>query len=208
MTRETGLEDIHTHITDTMASFDSLQERLAALQETTGQLRELIDRLANIQFQPGSVPLTTSDEDNVATELSTEISQILREEEEDLELLQEEIIDLRSGRPGSDAEHRKTRLKEGAQRLQSELNHCRTDFRKAQLSARRSLEAAQKLERDLLLASYAASASAASTSRPRATTTRSTCARSASWSATRARSSRSRCSASWRCWTRRRRTGR
>lgn len=35
---------------------------------------------------------------------------------------------------------------------------CRTAFRKAQLSARRSLEAAQKLERSLLLASYTASA--------------------------------------------------
>ncbi|KAK3300432.1 uncharacterized protein B0H64DRAFT_369688 [Chaetomium fimeti] len=145
-----------------MASFESLHERLAALQETTGQLRELIDRLANIQFQPGSVPLSTSDEDNVATELSTEIGQILREEEEDLELLHEEIIDLRSGRPGSDAEHRKIRLKESAHRLQTELKDCRTSFRKAQLSARRSLEAAQKLERDLLLASYAASASASS----------------------------------------------
>ncbi|KAK4039253.1 hypothetical protein C8A01DRAFT_16726 [Parachaetomium inaequale] len=145
-----------------MASFESLQERLAALQETTGQLRELIDRLAHIQFQPGSVPLSTSDEDNVATELSTEISQILREEDEDLELLQEEIIDLRPGRPGSDAEHRKTRLKDGAHRLEADLKACRTSFRKAQLSARRSLEAAQKLERDLLLASYAASASPSS----------------------------------------------
>jgi protein transport protein SEC20 len=147
-----------------MATFESLQERLAALQETTSQLRELIDRLANIKFQPGSVPLSSSDEDNVATELATEISQTLREEEEDLELLQEEIIDLRSGRPGSEAEHRKTRLKEGAHRLHTELKNCRTAFRRAQLSARRSLEAAQKLERDLLLASYAASATSAASS--------------------------------------------
>ncbi|KAG7292998.1 hypothetical protein NEMBOFW57_003043 [Staphylotrichum longicolle] len=159
-----------------MASFESLQERLAALQETTGQLRELIDRLANIQFQPGSVPLSASDEDNVAAELGTEISQILREEEEDLELLQEEIIDLRGGRPGSDAEHRKSRLKDHAHRLQTDLKECRTTFRKAQLSARRSLEAAQKLERDLLLASYAATASSPSsstilTSDPSGTTT-------------------------------------
>ncbi|AEO53548.1 hypothetical protein MYCTH_2295038 [Thermothelomyces thermophilus ATCC 42464] len=147
-----------------MSSFELLQERLAALQETTAQLRELIDRLANVQFQPGSVPLSTSDEDNVATELSTEITQILREEEEDLELLQEEIIDLRSGRPGSEAEHRKARLKDGAQRLQAELRDCRSSFRKAQLSARRSLEAAQKLERDLLLASYITASASASSS--------------------------------------------
>lgn len=147
-----------------MSSFESLQERLAALQETTTQLRELIDRLANISFQPGSVPLSSSDEDNVATELSAEIHQVLREEEEDLELLQEEIIDLRSGRPGSEAEHRKTRLREGTQRLQAELKECRTSFRKAQISARRSLEAAQKLERKLLLASYTASATASPSS--------------------------------------------
>ncbi|KAL2023189.1 hypothetical protein VTK56DRAFT_3312 [Thermocarpiscus australiensis] len=154
-----------------MASFDTLHERLTALQETTGQLRELIGRLANIEFRPGSVPLSTSDEDNVAAELGAEISQILREEEEDLELLNEEIIDLRSGRPGSEAEHRKTRLKQGAQRLEAELRDCRTAFRKAQLSARRSLEAAQKLERELLLSSYAASISASTTLSDASTTT-------------------------------------
>ncbi|KAK3906797.1 hypothetical protein C8A05DRAFT_29343 [Staphylotrichum tortipilum] len=119
-----------------MASFESLQERLAALHETTSQLRDLIDRLAHIQFQPGSVPLSATDEDNVAAELSAEISQVLRDEEEDLELLQEEIIDLRAGRPGSDAEHRKTRLRDGAARLQADLAACRASFRKAQLVVR------------------------------------------------------------------------
>jgi protein transport protein SEC20 len=106
-------------------SFEALQERLAALQDTTSQVKELIDRLANLKFQPGSVPLTSGDndgqEDNVATELSTEINQILREEEEDLELLQEEITDLRSGRPGSDGEHNKARLRDAASRLSQEL---------------------------------------------------------------------------------------
>jgi protein transport protein SEC20 len=102
-------------------SFEALQERLTALQETTSQVKELIDRLAHIKFQPGSVPLSASDDDNVATELSVEINQILREEEEDLELLQEEIVDLRSGRPGSEAAHNKTRLKDGAARLEEEL---------------------------------------------------------------------------------------
>ncbi len=122
-----------------MASFETLQERLIALQETTGQLKELIDRLANLKFQPGSVPLPTTlnltssigslgsigsndtDSPNAATELSSEISQILREEEEELELLNEEILDLRSGRPGSDAEHKKTRLRDGVKRLETEL---------------------------------------------------------------------------------------
>lgn len=102
-------------------SFDGLQERLAALQETTAQLKELIDRLADLKFQPGSVPLGTEDEDNVVTELSSEISQILREADEDLELLQEEVTDLRSGRPGSEQEHIKNRLKDGVKRLEGDL---------------------------------------------------------------------------------------
>lgn len=87
-----------------MSSLDTLQERLLALQETTTQLKDLIDRLANLKFQPGSVPLDTNEngngDENVATELSAEISQILREEEEELELLHEEIIDLRGGESG------------------------------------------------------------------------------------------------------------
>ena len=102
-------------------SFDALHERLSALQDTTAQLKELIDRLAHLQFEPGSVPLGADDEDNVAAELSTEINQVLREEEEDLELLQEEVIDLRSGRPGSEAEHNKIRLTDGVSRLDREL---------------------------------------------------------------------------------------
>ncbi|KAM7209077.1 Sec20 domain containing protein [Naviculisporaceae sp. PSN 640] len=148
-----------------MASFDKIQDRLTALQETTNQVKELIQQLATIKFQPGSVPLPKSisstnltddndpdsDENNVATELTAEISQILREEEEELELLQEEVIDIPSANPGSDAHHRKNRLKETVQRLESEIRSCHSSFRKAQLSARNNLLAAQRLERQLLL---------------------------------------------------------
>lgn len=102
-------------------SFEGLQERLTALQETTTQLKELIDRLQNLKFQPGSVPLGADEDSTVGAELSSEISQILREEVEELELLGEEIEDLRAGRPGSDAEHTKTRLNDGLNRLRQEL---------------------------------------------------------------------------------------
>ncbi|KAL1884242.1 hypothetical protein VTK73DRAFT_3226 [Phialemonium thermophilum] len=146
-------------------SFETLQERLSVLQETTSQLKELIDRLANLKFEPGSVPLGTSsvggddgESDGVAGELSVEINQTLREEEDDLEALREEITDLRVGRTGSGTEHDKARLKDGVSKLERELKSCRVAFRKAQLSARRSLEKAQRLERELLLASFAASA--------------------------------------------------
>lgn len=102
-------------------SFEGLQERLTALQETTGQLKELIDRLQNLKFQPGSVPLGADEDSDVSAELSSEISQILREEEEELELLGEEVEDLRDGRLGSEAEHTKSRLKDGLDRLRQEL---------------------------------------------------------------------------------------
>jgi protein transport protein SEC20 len=96
-------------------SFEGLQERLAALQETTTQLQELIERLANLKFEPGSVPLDADEDSSVSGELSTEISQLLRDGLEDQELLLEEIKYLR---PDG---HDKARLEEGAQRLAKEL---------------------------------------------------------------------------------------
>lgn len=108
-------------------SFDALQERLVTLQETTTQVRGLIDQLSKLDFQSGSVPLPRGDDDddgddeNVATELSSEINQILREEEEDLELLTEEITDLRGGKEGSEAERQKSRLREGVTRLEGDV---------------------------------------------------------------------------------------
>jgi protein transport protein SEC20 len=107
--------------------FADLFDRLNALQEATTQLKELIDRLVSSNFQhPGSVPLgaasgSDGDDENVASELSSEINQILREQEEELELLQEEIIDIHPGRSGSPLHHEKARLKNGAERLDNEL---------------------------------------------------------------------------------------
>lgn len=103
--------------------FADLQDRLAVLQDATDQLKELIDRLANFDFQPGSVPLGAGDDDNVGAELGAEINQVLREQEEELELLQEEIIDIRPGKNAGSGElqHDKDRLKDGASRLGQEL---------------------------------------------------------------------------------------
>ncbi|KAF6835155.1 protein transport membrane glycoprotein [Colletotrichum musicola] len=143
-------------------SFEGLQERLTALQETTTQLKELIDRLQNLKFQPGSVPLGADDDSTVSAELGSEISQILREEEEELELLEEEVEDVRTGRPGSEAEHTRTRLKDGLGRLRQELKSSRVSFRKAQLTAKHNLSQAQRLERELLLQSYSQPVSGAS----------------------------------------------
>jgi protein transport protein SEC20 len=102
-------------------SFEALQERLTALQDTHAQLRELIGRLSTLRFEPGSVPLGVDAEGSVAGELSAEIGQVLREEEEELDLLREEAEDLKSGRPGSDTEHHKARIRDGVDRLATEL---------------------------------------------------------------------------------------
>ncbi|UNI14846.1 Protein transport protein sec20 [Purpureocillium takamizusanense] len=129
-------------------SLERLQERLTALQETTSQLRDLIDRLAGLKFQPGSVPLGTDEEDSPSGELSAEIGQILRGGLEEQELLREEA---RFARPDG---HDKTRLTEGVERLGGELASCRAAFRRARLAAKKSLEEAQRRERRLLIESF------------------------------------------------------
>jgi protein transport protein SEC20 len=101
-------------------SLQVLQERLTALQNTTKQIEELIHRLANIKFQPGSVPLDDEDGD-VSAELSSEIHQTLKEQAEDLELLDQEAQDLPSGRPGSDREKDKAELISRVTRAGQEL---------------------------------------------------------------------------------------
>jgi protein transport protein SEC20 len=101
-------------------SLQALQERLTALQTTTKQVEELIHRLANIKFQPGSIPLDDEDGD-VSAELSSEIHQTLKEQAEDLELLDQEVQDLPSGRPGSDRERDKAELSSRVTRAGQEL---------------------------------------------------------------------------------------
>jgi protein transport protein SEC20 len=101
-------------------SFESLSERLTVLQESNAQLKDLIDRLATINFQPGSIPLD-NDDGNVATELTAEIHQTLKDQEEDFDLLQEEVYDIDSGKPGSELQNRKNKLDQGVKRGIKEL---------------------------------------------------------------------------------------
>jgi protein transport protein SEC20 len=96
-------------------SFEGLQERLTALQETTSQLRELINQLANIEFQPGSVPLATEEESSPSGELSAEIGQLLRGGLEEQELLQEEA---KYVNPNG---HETKKLRDGVARLGEDL---------------------------------------------------------------------------------------
>jgi protein transport protein SEC20 len=102
-------------------SFQIVSERLAALQDSNAQLRDLITRLATIKFQPGSVPLGDED-DNVKAELAAEIQQTIKDQEEDLKILQEDVIDLPSAREGSELDQQKSVLDVGVKRTFKELN--------------------------------------------------------------------------------------
>lgn len=96
-------------------SLKSLQERLSALQETASQLRQLIDRLAGLKFQPGFVPLDAEDDNTVSGELCAEVSELLRGGIEEQELLQEEVNYVRP-----DGQE-KTALQEGVEKMSKEL---------------------------------------------------------------------------------------
>jgi protein transport protein SEC20 len=102
-------------------SFQSVSDQLAILQESNAQLKDLIDRLANLKFQPGSVPLD-DEEGNVITELTVEIQQTLRDQEEDFENLQEDVYDLPDDGLGSESGEQKMDLDATVKRAIKELN--------------------------------------------------------------------------------------
>jgi hypothetical protein len=70
----------------------TLTTRLTALSESNKAVQQLIQRLAKLDFQPGSQPLN-ADEGDVRLELSAEIHESLKGLEEDLELLRQEVED-------------------------------------------------------------------------------------------------------------------
>ncbi|EGX92126.1 Sec20 domain protein [Cordyceps militaris CM01] len=131
-------------------SLAGLHERLMALQASSAQLPALVDRLAHLTFEPGSVPLGTEEEDSVSGELSAEIGLRLKTGAEEQELLRAEAS---YARPEG---HEKERLVDGVVRVGADLAKYRAAFRKARLQAKKSLVEAQKLERRLLLQSYSA----------------------------------------------------
>lgn len=101
-------------------SFEVVSERLKALQESNAQLKDLIDRLANLKFQPGSIPLD-EEEDNVKVELTAEIHQIIKDQEEDLTILQEDVIDLDFGRSDGELHQQKAFLDHAVRKAIDEL---------------------------------------------------------------------------------------
>jgi protein transport protein SEC20 len=78
------------------ASTPNLITRLTALSDSNKSIQQLIQRLAKLDFQPGSQPLNT-EEGDVRLELSAEIHESLKGLEEDLDLLRLEVEDFVNG---------------------------------------------------------------------------------------------------------------
>lgn len=70
----------------------ALNARLTSLFESLKQTQQLITRLSKFPAQPGTSP-SNSDEGDARVELSAEIHQSLKEQEEDFELIRQEVED-------------------------------------------------------------------------------------------------------------------
>ena len=75
------------------ATTQTLTTRLSTLSDSNKAVQQLIQRLAKLDFQPGSQPLN-SEEGDIRLELSAEIHESLKGVEEELELLKQEVEDL------------------------------------------------------------------------------------------------------------------
>ncbi|RMZ02558.1 hypothetical protein D0862_05983 [Hortaea werneckii] len=150
------------------ASTLQLAHQLTALTDALKTTNALITRLARLSFQPGSEPLDT--ENSVRVELAQDIHDSLKQLEEDLELLQQEVDDDGGGhtatvskarRETTDRERERGRITANVTRLGEDLRHARSSFRQAQLSAKRASEDAKRKERELLFRSLQAAPSSA-----------------------------------------------
>ena len=162
-------QEIHLYNDGPAMTSVSLTTRLTSLKEARNTTHTLIARLSKLPRQPGS------DNSEVRVELSAEIHQLLKEQEEELELLRQDLDDFSVGRD-KEKEAEKARLEVGVQRLGEDLRLCipsspllslvglrltqhhddryraRTHYRKAQLQAKRNAELARQKERELLFA--------------------------------------------------------
>ncbi|KAL8762685.1 MAG: hypothetical protein Q9184_001339 [Pyrenodesmia sp. 2 TL-2023] len=140
-------------------SLPSLSARLQPLFDAHKHTVHLIHRLSKLPATPGSSFLD-SETGDARLELSTEIHQSLKEQEEELELLRQEIEDQTNTaswnsptrRRDSVRERERTDLAAEVARLGEDQKLARAQFRRAQLQAKRNAEAAKRKERELLFA--------------------------------------------------------
>ncbi|KAL9014927.1 MAG: hypothetical protein Q9173_000432 [Seirophora scorigena] len=137
----------------------NLTDRLQTINEAYKQTLHLIHRLSKLPATPGSSSLDPEAAD-ARLELSAEIHQSLKEQEEEFELLRQEVDDQTgtaswtssARRRDSERERERTALAAQVARLGEDQKLARSQFRKAQLQAKRNAEAANRKERELLFA--------------------------------------------------------
>ncbi len=141
-----------------MSSTTQLLDQLNAISNNLKSTQQLIHRLSTLSFQPGSEPLDSSETNNVRLELAQDIHDSLKQLEEDLELLSQEAEDLNvvvhaSRRRDSELNRDRARLAAQIARLTEDLKTSRSQFRRAQLNAKKASQQAKAKERELLFAS-------------------------------------------------------
>ncbi|CAD6588142.1 MAG: hypothetical protein ASARMPREDX12_003178 [Alectoria sarmentosa] len=137
----------------------ALDARLKSLFGTLKHTQQLITRLSKFPAQPGASP-SNLDEGDARVELSAEIHQSLKEQEEDFDLLRQEVEDQTNISSWSSSVRRRDGGKDSRRidlaalttRLGEDLKFTRAQFRKAQLQAKRNAEVAKRKERELLFA--------------------------------------------------------
>ncbi|MCJ1380339.1 hypothetical protein MMC17_003442 [Xylographa soralifera] len=136
-----------------------LNSRLKSLSEALREVSSLITKLSKLSA-PSNNSSPHPDEAESRVELSAEIHQSLKEQEEDYDLLKQEVEDLDSGgswasgarRRDSEKDRERITLLTQLERLGEDLKLARAQFRKAQLQAKRNEEAAKRKEREQLFA--------------------------------------------------------
>ncbi|TKX27273.1 Sec20 domain-containing protein [Elsinoe australis] len=122
-----------------------------SLREASTRSNALVDALRST-FQQISKLSKEPD-----TELAQDIHESLKQHEESLELLQQDVEDFASQadrplRRESERARESARLAAQVHRLAEDLKHARSQFRRAQLTAKRSLEHSKVAEREAQLA--------------------------------------------------------
>lgn len=132
-----------------------LSKQLTALSDSLRTTNTLINRLAKLQFQPGSEPLEGGG--GVRVELAQDIHDSLKQLEDELELLREAAEDYNSQgqrRRNSAKDGEEARLSAKVARLGEELIHSRQQFRNAQVAAKIASDEAKRREREAVLEGY------------------------------------------------------
>ena len=109
----------------------NLQARVTALFDSLKQTQQLTIRLSKLSLSPGTTS-SNPEEENPRIELSAEIHQSLKEQEEDFELLRQEVEDQANTqywkRRDSEREREKSDLATSVTRLGEDLKMYATPF--------------------------------------------------------------------------------